>query len=357
MTPREIALRRLRSQHITGPTLRDPAKVVEHLLAVQSQDYAGAVWGVGLRLRNRTAAHVESAFASGEILRTHVLRPTWHFVRPNDLRWLLQLTAPRVRQRMAPYDRRLEITPALMKRARTLVAKALDDGPRTRLELREALENGGVDVGSGQRLGHIMLAAELDEVACSGPRRGKQFTYALFDHKVPPSRPRPRDEALAELARRFFLSRGPATAQDLAWWASLTVADVTAAVADVGRQLRREDIDGRTYWMSPRDRGADDPSPTAHLISIYDEYVSSYKDRRALGRNDVAPALAGFGNALQYAVLVDGCIVGTWQRHAEVGSVGIKVRRRVRLDKAENAAIEKAARRYGDFFGLSVELS
>src|SRR5579859_6568453 len=205
MTTLDIAHQRLLNQHIAGAPFEKPVDAVQWLVAVQAQDYAAAKWAVGLRLQCATDDDIEQAFASGAILRTHLMRPTWHFVTPADIRWMLMLTAPRVLATIAYYDRTLELDGATLLRSNHALVKALEGGKQlTRTELAPALQQAGIACNNLQRLGHIIMHAELDGIICSGARRGKQFTYALLDERVPQSRTLDREEALAEFARRYF---------------------------------------------------------------------------------------------------------------------------------------------------------
>jgi hypothetical protein len=224
MTPSDIARRRLLNERLVGPALTTPADVVSWLGAVQSQDYAGAKWAVAQRARGCSDRDVELACDRGDIVRTHVMRPTWHFVAPADARWMLELTAPRVHAANAYYYRKLELSPRTFERSNAALALALEGGKHlTRVELARALAGAGIRA-EGVRLAYLLMRAELDALICNGSRRGKQFTYALFDERVPRAAPLARDEALAELTRRYFTSHGPATVQDFAWWSGLTVA-------------------------------------------------------------------------------------------------------------------------------------
>ena len=219
--------------------------------AVQAQEYADTRWALALRMRRATAAGIEQAFDEGTILRTHVLRPTSHLVAPTDIRWMLALTGPCVSRRMAPYNRRLELDATVFRRNWNAIVRALRGGAQlTRQELKAVLQRADVRADGVQRLAHIVMQAELDAVICSGARRGNQHTYALLDERVPPSRTLSRDEALAELARRYFTSHGPAQLQDFMWWSGLAATDARAGLAMAGRRLKRDDVDGRTYWRS-----------------------------------------------------------------------------------------------------------
>src|SRR6266852_6469726 len=222
----DVAHRRLHNQHITRRTLETPQALVEWLGAVQAQDFAAAKWALGLRLQGVTDDDIEQAFTDGAILRTHVMRPTWHFVSPADIRWLLALTAPRVHAASAYYSRRLELDEVAFRSTNAVLANALQGGKQlTRDELASALQQAGIITEGEQRVTHIMMRAELDGIICSGARRGKQFTYALLEERAPQARALERDEALAELTRRYFTSHGPATVQDFVWWSGLTTAD------------------------------------------------------------------------------------------------------------------------------------
>jgi hypothetical protein len=358
MLASDITQQRLVNQRIAGSTLERPADVVDWLGAVQAQDYAGARWALGMRMKWATDAGVEQAFADGSILRTHVLRPTWHFVSPADIRWLLALTAPRVHALNATMYRRFDLDGATLARSQSVLVGALQGGRQlTREELRHALDEQGITADNRLRLAYIMMAAELDGVICSGARRGKQFTYALLDERAPQARTLARADALAELARRYFASRGPASVQDFAKWSGLTVAECRAGLEAVQAELVAGQVDGQTYWLPAAGRAASQTSPSAYLLSIYDEYVSSYKDRSALGEVEVGHRLRALGNALQYIIVVDGQIVGTWKRVLARDAVMVETNLFRQLTGAENAALAVAARRYADYLELPLVLT
>ena len=353
----DIARRRLAAQHLTNPVLTDAAAVVRVLGAVQSQDYSGAKWAIGMRSRGVTDASVERAFTEGRIIRTHVLRPTWHFVDPADVRWMLALTAPRIKRVMSYYNVQVGLDDALLRRTNAILERALRDGKQlTRMELAEALRRARVDSSGSFRLPRILMNAELDAVVCSGGRRGKQFTYALLEERVPPGRPVDRDEALLELSRRYFTARGPATPNDFAWWSGLTVADARRGIEIMGSDLEREEIGGRAYWAVPsavkRWR-----APLVHLLPNYDEFFIGHKDRSALGERLASIDLVTGGDALTaYVIAVDGQLVGGWKRALTAKAVGLELKVLVRLSAAERRALEAAARRYGAFLESPVVL-
>ena len=309
-----IAIQRLHNQQLEQTDLHTPAEVVSWLGAVQAQEYGPAKWSLGLRLPPEvTDADVEQAFADGLFLRTHVMRPTWHFVTPADIGWLLDLTAPRVNQANAYMYRRLELDDALFRRSNDAIARALEGGKHlTRAELASALAEAGI-AAEGMRLGYLVHRADLDAIVCSGPRRGKQFTYALLDERAPQARRLERDEALAELTGRYFTSHGPATVDDFAWWSGLTKADVKAGLEMVAAQLVHEVIDGTSYWFPASVPPAPESSQQALLLPTYDEFVIGYTDRSAMfetgqqlrPREDIA---------FDSMIVIEGQVAGCWRR-------------------------------------------
>jgi hypothetical protein len=358
MTQSDIARQRLLNQHIARPQFAKPAEVVAWLVAVQAQDFAGAKWSLGLRLNGAIDADVERDFNDGKILRTHLLRPTWHFVAREDIRWLLALTAPLVHQANASLYRKLGMDGTVFKRSNDALAKALADGRQLpREELRGVLARAGVATDGKMRMSYLLMHAELDGVICSGGRQGKQFTYALLDERAPPGKLPTRDEMLAELARRYFQSRGPATVHDLAKWSGLTVADARRGLEAIKSGLQNEVIDGQSLWFSTPEGQAKTTARTAYLLSVYDEFVSGYKDRRAVIADDVAARLKALGNALTHILVVSDQIVGSWKPVLEMDTVHVRASPLVGLSETETLALTKAARRYGEFFAREARLS
>jgi winged helix DNA-binding protein len=350
-----IAEERLRRQLLTHRGRRAPKQVISWLGAVQAQEYEHAKWALGLRMRDGAGGDdIERAFNAGSILRTHVLRPTWHFVTADDIRWLLDLTAAGVHRRMAPYDRQLGLDISTKKRASRVFERALRNQRfLTRAELGDALRRAGVPMTS-IALAHTALYAELEGIICSGPRRGKQFTYALVSERAPQAVTLPRDEALAALATRFFRSHGPATARDFAWWSGLSAGDAKRSIQIIN--ARHVEVAGRTYWTTgPPPRGAMREA-TAHLLPIYDEYLVSYRDREAVphaASTSPGPRFATY----QHTVVVSGQVAGAWRRVSDQRALRIHVSTRRKLTSSERAAITQAVGRYEAFMGVPVDFS
>ncbi len=269
---------------------------------------------------------------------------------------MLVLTAPRVHALNASYYRKCELDAATFTRSHKALEKALQGGEQlTREELRRELQQAGIVTEGEFRMAYLMMRAELDGIVCSGARRGKQFTYALLEERVPPAKPFARDEALSELVLRYFSSRGPATLQDCVWWSGLTMADAKCGIEQVKPKLPREVIDGKTYWFAASLSPARDGSLTAHLLPNYDEYFIGFKDRSAIGealktyqKDQLVPALSA------HIILVNGQVVGGWKRTLTKNAVEVELNPIKRLTKAEKRAVILAAEQYGAFLELPV---
>ncbi len=358
MTNMDIAHQRLHNQRIAETPLARPEDVVQWLGAVQSQDYAGAKWAVGQRANGVTDASIDRAFADGAILRTHVMRPTWHFVTPADIRWILALTAPRVHAVNAYSYRKMALDDATFARSNAALAKALLRGAQlTRAELALALQHVGIATGDGLRLGLLMIRAELDAVICSGALRGKQHTYALLDERAPHARVLERDEALAELAKRYVTSHGPATLKDYLWWSGLTTADARRGLEMVTPALIREVIDGQTEWCAASPRAARDRPPIAYFLPNFDEYTVGYTDRSPVFDARHTEKLAARDTSvLNNVIVLDSQIVGGWKRTRKSATVVIEANLFTPLNETERDAVTAAAERYGAFLNLAVQL-
>jgi hypothetical protein len=357
MTGRDIAYQRMQSEHLIGKPLDHPVDVVRTLGAVQSQDYPGAKWALSQRTAGATSAEIDQLFNDGAILRTHVMRPTWHFVTPEDIRWMLELTAPRVHAFNAYYYRKSGIDSRVAARSNAAIAEALQGGTQlTRTELREVLLKAGIEVDN-LGLGLLMMHAELDGVICSGAFQGKQHTYALLSERAPKATSLPREEALAELVRRYFTSHGPALITDFTWWSGLTVADAKLGIELAKDHLVKEEVDGKTYWLGAQATQPKIERPAIHLLPNYDEYMVAFKDRSPsydpsrFGDVSAATLADVFYN---HIIVLDSQGVGGWQRVIKSKEVVITLKLLVSLSKPERAALQAVIDRYSRFMGMPV---
>ena len=345
MTRFELVQRRLQNQKLFSSDFQRAREVVRWLGAVQAQDFNGAKWALGLRMRGGTNEQVEEAFNRGEIVRTHVLRPTWHFVAPEDIRWLLELTGPRINSRCGPNYRKYELDDPTFKRTNKILTKALQGGKHlTRAEIKTILNRSGVAADDGIRLAHILLRAELDAVVCSGPKRGKQFTYALFEERISLAKPLTRDEALAKLARTYFTSHGPATLPDFVWWSGLTAGEARNGITLNGDQLEQVMLSDKSYWSASHRAATGDAVNDAYLLPAYDEYNVAYKDRETVADlRQLGPTL-----------LIDGRVVGNWKSTLDRTGVRIDLTVARPLKKPDKLGVTAAAERYAKFLNVPV---
>lgn len=344
-----LTTRRLVTQGLHRPTFRKPEEVVAWFGAVQAQDYFGALWALGLRMRRATESLVEAAETRRAIVRTWPLRGTLHFVAADDARWMTRLLAPRVIARnQARWKREMGVDAKLAAKSLDVLRGALEGGKRLeRAELYAALEARKIRTGSSRGL-HLLLWLAMQGHLCLAGRSGKQQTFALLDDWIPKSRELEGEAALAELAQRYFTSHGPATLKDFVWWSGLTVKDARTAIDAAKRDLTHENQHGIGYWSNgSANRSTRAPSaPVVRLLPAYDEFTVGYQDRSSLmppGKRLSPMSLLGA------AVLVDGQIAGSWKRSLSKDSVRVDVKLLRKLATAETWALEREIERYQEF--------
>jgi hypothetical protein len=342
---------RLLTQHIAGPPLKSPEAVVKLLVGVQAQDHLGAKWSLGQRVKDATESSIDRAFEQGKFLRTHVLRPTWHYVLPADIRWLLLLTGPRVQAKLGYMNRRVELDGRTMARGAAVITRALEGGRyHTRDELAEVLRRAKI-VATQVRLAHLLMYCELEGLICSGPMRGKRHSYALVAERAPAARVLAREEALGELMQRFMTGHAPATLSHFCWWSELPLKDARAALADVRSKLVSETIDGVEWWYGPKGAPAGSlPRPSAYLIPEYDEALTGSRD---LAQIDLPRASdrKKWNDRFLRPVIVDGRRAGTWRRRLADKGVEFDFNLFAKLELKQNKALEDAVRRYKRYLG------
>lgn len=356
MTHTDIAHLRLQNQRIAQPAFEKPEDVVRWMGAMQAQDYQQAIWGIGVRMPTATVADVEQAIADAKIVRTWPMRGTIHFVAPEDAKWMLQLSASRMIAKDERRLKQLELDTAMMERCQTIFCEALQGGKRlSRPDMLQLLEDRGISTQS-QRGYHILWYISQRGVICPGPMDGRQQTFVLLDEWVPHSRRLSREESLAELARRYFISHGPAAVHDFAWWAGITVTEARAGIEGARAALVSEKIDGKEYWLA-----ADTPALNqsvqsgTFLLPGFDEYLLGYTERRAVLDPQHAQKVVPGANGIFFPIVVtDGQMTGTWKRTIKKDKVLITREVFNGLSDAEAAMFEAAAQRYGAFLGLPV---
>lgn len=353
MTAKTLLQQRLANQQLIRPVFASAPELVRWCGAVQAQDYEMSKWAVGMRLPAATSDQIETAIAKGELVRTHIIRPTWHLVHPEDVRWMMTLTGPYIEQAMGTYNRKLELDSTVFRKSNKVFEKALKNGNQlTRPELADILEKAKIPTND-LRMNFLLIKAELDMVICNGAKRDKQITYALFDERVPPARSLTREESIASLALRYFKSHGPATLKDFTGWSGLPITAARQGLNLVKDQLNNETVYDLEYWGpadAPAIKSADND---ILLLPNYDEYLVAYKDRDVIYDGQHDDHLSREGNPLfNNIILIRGQIAGVWKRTIKKKEVIMDLQTFTPLNKTDQAKLDKAVARYKQFIHL-----
>lgn len=356
MNLREIALKRLDSQQIEQTHFESPQDVASWLLALQGQDYAGAKWSLGLRLPESSEAGIEEAIAKRAVVRTWALRGTLHLLAARDVRWMVTLLSAQLIAGSARRNRELELDEDTLARSSNLLAQAVEGGAqRTRAELFSILEQNGIST-AGQRGVHMLHRASLEGLLCQGIMQGKNSTFFAPDQLPVPGKVPSRDEALAELAGRYFVSRGPATLADFIWWSGLSAVEARAGLEMAQSKLEKETLNGQTYWFFPSKQKLQTDSQSVYLLPGFDEYLLAYKDRSASLDDPHYQRGIPLNGMMPATILSAGRVIGTWKRVLKKDRVLIEVNPFTTFSAEEDNALAVAAGQYGKYLGLSAEI-
>jgi hypothetical protein len=323
---------------------------------MQAQDFNSAKWAIGARLEGCTEKKIHEAFDKGEILRTHVLRPTWHFVAPENIRWMLQLSAKRIMQSMKSRDRELGLTDEIYTKCYGIIEKALEKEDNiTREGLMIILQDAGIKFNSSQFY-HVVTGAEANGIICSGVMSGKNQTCALLEKRVPVTKPLTKEESLAKLARIYFTSHGPAALPDFVWWSGLSVSEARQGIESLQTDFISETIDGQKYWMpdfnsrlNSRITNSDERGSSLHLLPAFDEYIVAYKDRSAGITSENHRKAVSSNGVFRPVVVKEGRVIGLWKK-ATSGKKTITVTPFEPIDHATQQLIDMAAAKMQEFY-------
>lgn len=353
---KQIANLRLSNQQLSHSQFTNPAELVHWMAAMQAQDNEMAKWGIATRLPGIKKEQVEAALDKGSILRTHILRPTWHIVSAKDIHWMLTLTAPQIRRQMSSNERLLGLTDAVFKKSNRIIEKALAKGEHlTREEIITLLAKANIP-RQEFRSSHLMMRAELDGLVCSGATKNNKQTYALLDLRVPKKKDLSKQEALQTLADRYFTSHGPATLKDFIWWSGLLVADAKFALESIKGTLLSETIVTNTYWLKDPGSTISKINPTAHLLPAFDEFIISYKDRTATVAQEHHTKTFTVNGIFKPLLLVNDSITGIWKRTFTKNSIVIELQGFKPHSAATLNMIKQAAKRLQKYYGKKVEI-
>jgi hypothetical protein len=349
----DITRKRLVAQQLSGTLLKTAAEMVRWFGAVQAQEYAQTKWGIGLRMPHLSDAAIENEITEGAILRTHLLRPTWHFVSSEDISWLLKLTAPRVEAINAFMYRKLELDKPVFNKCNKIILKILNGNKHlTRDEINTVFKKNKVEA-DGLRLSYIMMHAELEGIVCSGKRRGNQFTYSLLEEITGKSKSFNKEEALTELTKRYFQSRGPATIKDFSTWSGLTIKECTQGIEMNKSYFETLAFEKNDYYFFRSQALVKKTLPVIHLLPIYDEYIMGYKDRSAMleFKNVSTPA---HPFSFDCTIIDKGCIIGTWKRIIGKKQVELYYDPFKPFTQKKEKAFNTAIKRFGKFNNMEV---
>jgi hypothetical protein len=350
-----ISKARLHSQQIAKPVFNKITDLVSYMGAIQAQDHSMSKWAVGVRIPGIDEKAVEAAISKGDIIRTHVLRPTWHLAAAADIRWMLKLSAGRIKASARSRLKELELSDAVLKKCNKILEKKLAEAHHTREELTKLFAKEKIDT-SANRLSHIMMNAELEGLVCSGEIKGNKQTYALLDERVPAGKEFTKEEAYAELAKRYFTSHGPATVHDFSWWSGLSLTEARQGLEMVRHELVSIEEDAVVWWMKEPLIKKKSSQDHAWLLPAYDEFIISYKNKTAsLAIDHHAKAITENG-LFRPVIVVNGVVTGIWKREIKKDKVLIEMTFFTKPSKEEKKEILKAAKYFADFAGKELVL-
>jgi hypothetical protein len=351
MNQSDITKLRLLNQQITATKFKTAKKIVSWMGAMQAQDYLMAKWAVGIRLTNATDTIVEAALDKGEILRTHLMRPTWHFVSAEDIFWMLELTAPQIIASMKFREKWLGLTNEILAKSHRVIERALaSDEHLTRDELVAELTKAKIRTDEN-RASHLLMRAELEGLICSGQTQNKKQTYALLKKRVLKKKTMSREKSLTALAQKYFTSHAPATIEDFAWWSGLSKTDARNALEMIKPKIVSDTINGNTFWF-PDSFSLPAKQTSVHLLPAYDEFILSYKDRSATVDAKHQSLSVSDNGIFRPAIVIDGQVSGLWKRTIEKEKLIIETTLFRTHSKKERQAIQQAAEALGRFWGM-----
>lgn len=354
MNFQEISHLRLHNQQVTTSVFSTPKDVVDWMGAMQAQDFTMSRWAVGVRLPGSAESVIEEAFNKGDILRTHLMRPTWHLVSSDDISWMIELTAPSVKSSIRSRRTELELTDEFLRFGFSILEKAMEDGRHaTRDELVRLFTEAGISLNDN-RAAHILMHAELEGLICSGMIKNNKQTYALLDYRVKNKKKHHREEALALLARKYFQSHSPATVRDFCWWSGLGIRDVRAGMEAIRKDLLSVTVGDETYWILESSSAASPSAKGIFFLPAYDEFLISYTDRTAsllLEHHNKAVSSNGIFKPI---IIEDGHVTGIWNRIVKKDKILLNT---VFFDEPRISVLkrlEKAVIPYGTFMNKKI---
>ncbi len=325
MNRSELLNIRLYNQLLLSHEIGDPHEIVSWMGAMQSQALDMAKWAIGTRLENRNVKDIDEALNAGKIIRTHILRPTWHFVSAEDIHWMFDLSNPRLKPIYRSYAKTFGADESLIYRAVPVLERGLMGGKHlTKQEIGDTLLEQDIILDDG----HLQLTisyAEMEGILINGRLKGNKQTFTLFEEWVPRRKTMSKEEALECLARRFFTSHGPATIDDFVWWSGLTMTQCRQAIEMIKADFICETINGRDFWMKNDVKNPPADENYALLLPPFDEFVVSYKDRSEIIDDTHYGKVMTKNGLFSPTIILNGEIIGSWRKVTQKGSPRIEL--------------------------------
>ena len=352
----DIPYLRLYNQQIIGSKFRTPKEIVSWMGAIQAQDFGMSKWAVGVRLNGATEQTVASAIDNGDIIRTHLMRPTWHLTVAEDVYWMLELTTPQIKGVMKFRDKVLELDPTVYEKTNFIIANALQGGKHlSREELSGEFQMANIPTDYN-KVSHYLMRAEIDELVCSGRTINNKSTFALLSERVPQVQRFSREESASKLALSYFLSHGPATLQDFIWWSGLPISLSRHALESIKSKLVSEKIENQTFWFSD---SLSIPAPdknTVFLLPAYDEFTISYRDRTASLTLDMHRKAISSNGIFRPIIVINGEVGGLWRKTTQKDNIRLEINLFQPVGNSIKEQIEEAVAQYGSYLNRKIEV-
>lgn len=357
MTLEKVLQIRMSNHQLKSEKYKHPENIINWYGAIQAQDYPSSKWAIGLRVPGSTDQTIEETIAKGKIVRSWLMRGTLHITTGEDIHWILDLLAPRIIKSTAGRNRQLELDEATFSKSNNLLSRLLHGGKQiSRDELSKIFEKEGIST-KGQRFYHLLHRAALEKLICFGTKQGNQFSFVLLDNVVNHHKPKTRQEALGELTKRYFQSRGPATLEDFVWWSGLTKTDAREGLGSIKSIVIKENILGQNYYVMVNEEAPKSLSHATFLLPAFDEYVLAYRDRSAILATKNSKQVVSKNGIFYPVILHNGKVPGTWRRTLKKDQMNIEINPFEKLTKATMDKIHEAAEAFGLFTGKTTRIS
>ena len=347
---------RLYNQQIIGSKFKTPKEIVGWMGAMQAQDFGMSKWAVGVRLPGATDQTIASAIDNGEIIRTHLMRPTWHLIVADDIYWMLELTVPQIKAIMKFRDKVLELDPAIYEKTNFIIVNALQGSKHlSREELTVELEMANIPTDYN-KVSHFLMRAEIELFVCSGKTINNKSTFALLSERVPLMKRFSREESASKLALSYFLSHGPATLQDFIWWSGLPISLSRQALESIKSKLVSATVENQTFWFSDSLSIPEPDRNTVFLLPAYDEFTISYRDRTASLPFEMHRKAISSNGIFRPIVVINGEVGGLWRKSTQKDKTRLEVNLFQPVSNALKNLIEEASVQYGNYLNKKIEL-